>query len=474
MSRKRRNGGDGCLRNVALCDRFNGVAVTVILVGFCLEVRMSFYTATFLTEAQKARATTERDSPIDAKGDRTWSPRVVTSWGEPPSSPSLLLSSSTFNGHWSLWSWLHGDGAGDDTSWIHPVHKPSLLGQSPITHFTDECIPQADWQLATYTTCNLLHEVNVPHHSLLSMAGSWRSVWKVNTDHDLMVMKLLHLRRNFTPDAYYAHRIDALAMERLTFSPYVVNVFGFCGMSVLTEYADMSARDVIKDRNLSYTTRLRLARDLSLALSHVHTGPVPKGHIKRGHSSLSHSDLNIANAVHVGNVTKLNDFNLAMLIPWNVTSQRPCGMVSHFSNPLWKSPEEIANKSLIDPDRSDVYALGNILFQIFTKHQPWTHLEESMPSIEQVIELKLSGLLPHVPAKYLQTNRTEKKALYYAAMACFEPNPDKRLPAARLAQALDSILYLKRHNVKLSSEQFIELFSSDAHVTIKVPQQSEQ
>jgi serine/threonine protein kinase len=277
-----------------------------------------------------------------------------------------------------------------------------------------------------------------------------------------MALKLLHIHRNFTPDAYYAHRIDALVMERLTFSPYIVNVFAFCGQSVLTEYADTSARDVIKNKNLSSSSRLKLARDLALGLSHIHTGPVQKGHLKRGPASLAHLDINIANAVHIGNVTKLNDFNLAMLIPWNVTSKRPCGMVSHFSNPLWKSPEEISNSTLIDPALSDVYAFGNLLFQIFTKHQPWTHLETTKPSIAEVVKLKLAGKLPEIPTKYLtRSNKTEMKALYYATMACFEPDPEKRIRSARLAQALDAVMYMTAKRKNPSPDQLAELFSNE-------------
>lgn len=452
MKRSRRNGGGiGVWVRNSLCDRFNGVAVTVILIGFFLELRMSLYTATFLAETQKSRIISKASS----REDRSWKARVVDSWGEPPPNPNRRIISSL------IWNLFKGD-FNDDDSWIHPVFKPSMLGLSPVTHFTDECVPQGAWQTASYPTCNLLHESNILDHTLLSLKGSWRSAWKVNTTEDLMALKLLHTHRNFTPDAYYAHRIDALAMERLTFSPYVVNVFAFCGQSVLTEYAETSARDVIKDSNLSSTNRLKLARDLALGLSHVHTGPVPKGHIKRGPASLAHLDINIANFVQIRNVTKLNDFNLAMLIPWNVTSKKTCGMISHFSNPLWKSPEEIANTTLIDPARSDVYALGNLLFQIFTKHQPWTHLEATKPTIDEVMKLKLAGNLPDIPSKYItRSNKTEMKALYYATMACFEPNPEKRISSAGIAQALDIVLYMKSKQLKPSPDQLASLFSAD-------------
>lgn len=45
------------------------------------------------------------------------------------------------------------------------------------------------------------------------------------------------LERDFLPEYYELHRRDAVAMERLTSSPYVMDVFGYCGQSALTELA---------------------------------------------------------------------------------------------------------------------------------------------------------------------------------------------------------------------------------------------
>lgn len=50
--------------------------------------------------------------------------------------------------------------------------------------------------------------------------------------------KTLRLEREFKPEYYELHRRDAVAMERLTRSPFVVNVFGMCGNSALNELAD--------------------------------------------------------------------------------------------------------------------------------------------------------------------------------------------------------------------------------------------
>ena len=45
------------------------------------------------------------------------------------------------------------------------------------------------------------------------------------------------LERDFHEEIYEAHRVDALAMERLTKSPFVIDVYSYCGQTGINEYA---------------------------------------------------------------------------------------------------------------------------------------------------------------------------------------------------------------------------------------------
>ena len=49
---------------------------------------------------------------------------------------------------------------------------------------------------------------------------------------------LLRIERDFIEEYYELHRRDALAMERLTFSPYVLDIYGYCGQSAINELAN--------------------------------------------------------------------------------------------------------------------------------------------------------------------------------------------------------------------------------------------
>ena len=98
---------------------------------------------------------------------------------------------------------------------------------------------------------------------MLATGGSWRIAWgaedRFGSSGRPAVLKTLHWNRDFGPLATELHRRDAVAMERLTSSPHVVDVYAFCGQSVLTEFAefaDISLRETLK--GASARTRLEL------------------------------------------------------------------------------------------------------------------------------------------------------------------------------------------------------------------------
>ena len=59
-------------------------------------------------------------------------------------------------------------------------------------------------------------------------------------------------------------------MEALLAFDYIVDSFGFCGQSVITEAATGSGRSLIKNIALSSIDRLRIARDLARGLADLH------------------------------------------------------------------------------------------------------------------------------------------------------------------------------------------------------------
>jgi serine/threonine protein kinase len=85
-----------------------------------------------------------------------------------------------------------------------------------------------------------------------------------------------------------------------------------------------------------------------------------------------------------------------------------------------------------------VYSLGNILYHVLTKHQPWTHLEDPPePELMYVAQQKVEGKLPTLPENYMP-KYMELKVIWKATKACFRLDPARRPTALQLAEALQA------------------------------------
>ena len=159
------------------------------------------------------------------------------------------------------------------------------------------CIPMAKWMTASYPNCNSVHEVDM-HGGVLSVyddeeefkflgQGWFRDTWRYANDNyegePPVVLKTLRIEREFLDEYFDLHRRDAVAMERLTFSPYVINVHGFCGQTAINEFAEgilggkITSLEKLNRRLRGKESdpqalflKLQLATKVSLALAHVH------------------------------------------------------------------------------------------------------------------------------------------------------------------------------------------------------------
>jgi len=222
-------------------------------------------------------------------------------------------------------------------------------------------------------------------------------------------------------------------MERLTKSPHVINIFGFCGHSVVTEFGDPLWRLVDHSKKTSLA-RLKIARDIASGLADVH------GIDGDGNATFVHLDVNPANVVSVDGALKLNDFNIGILRRWNTTSKSPCGFPAQYPNPQWRSPEEARNEQNLT-EKVDVFSMGHIFYKLICGHEPWNKLEpKGKPLKSEISEKVKKGILPTIPDEVATSTDPEIIAIRDAMLQCYTYDSEKRPTARELTQFLQASL----------------------------------
>jgi len=115
-------------------------------------------------------------------------------------------------------------------------------------------------------------------------------------------MKTLRNKQSFDADAMEMHRVDSLMYERLTSSPFVMDIYGHCGYSGLFEFSDGGIlEDLVLNRQrrgkkpLSRVDKLSLAVEVASGVADLHTMES-----RNGYSAIVHGDLYLTQFVLTG------------------------------------------------------------------------------------------------------------------------------------------------------------------------------
>lgn len=244
-------------------------------------------------------------------------------------------------------------------------------------------------------------------------------------------------------------------MERLTGSPNIINMYGFCGMTVLQEFAGRELAHVVDGGKLNSLEKLKLGRQIAQGVADIHSIPGDSGDEYAHSPSLVHNDINLANLVFTADGRPvLNDFNIAILLMKHKTTGETCPFYSHFPNPQWKAPEE----QVVDDDNNnsennlpivnskiDIYALGNIFFRLVAGASPWKQPDADRLYPEEQKEVsrlkRFNGTMPTIPDAVLgsatEENDPSLAAIVEAMRLCYRFDPVDRPTAAELVAFLD-------------------------------------
>ena len=353
--------------------------------------------------------------------------------------------------------------------------------------------PSDSWVMRSYPNCNEIHEIdlrqgyNPRRRSVDSAAmaaaaegsrstgyvgsGLWRDVWKVdprgevtraysdpnNDEFDARAPAVLKAMKQEHPYDFRnndRHRRDALVMEKFSSSKYVVDIYAYCGNSVLSEYVGRTLDDVIyqeehidagketpgdieledlldKLPELTRNTpagRIRLALDVFRGISELHEidgGPIV------------HADLQ-AKQFLVDPTTKtirINDFNRCRMLPRKDGDKdgESCAVKIPSAPGANRSPEEYNQMKLTE--KIDVYSGANVLYGILTGLRHFADSNNRM-----IKKLVMNGQKPPIPDEF-KVEPTDK-ALADLIDRAHERNPHRRISASEMVRALEQLLLI--------------------------------
>jgi serine/threonine protein kinase len=197
----------------------------------------------------------------------------------------------------------------------------------------------------SFPVCNSLHEqALLDNHAKYLSYGGYREVFKLDHDYagasEALIVKELRFDLDTTLDMVEFVRMDAIVAERLTSSPLTFDIYGFCGLTVVSEffqYGDIEkdvlyngegeladgeslndAEDVDPKNDFTPLQKLELSLQMaeSLAVLHNYPGGV-----------IVHDDVQLAQFLYTSNdktQIKLNDFNRAEFMLWDDEKQQYC------------------------------------------------------------------------------------------------------------------------------------------------------
>ena len=359
-----------------------------------------------------------------------------------------------------------------------------------------DCVPMKDWQTFSFPNCNAFHELDMGANGsnrtvdlnasarlgsgrvrgsvggaptskddyVAFLGRGWfRGAWRVDfglEGREPVVLKTLRLEREFYDEYYDLHNKDALAMERLTKSPYVLNIYGYCGQSAINELADFFpgftnlkafARQMGgKNDDEMLRVKLRICVMMALGIAHMHEID------GINNATMVHYDINPMNvAIMKGAKPKLNDFNTVEFLRWNVKTNERCGFRGRLHEPWWRAPEELVmprsyssgknlpyeaaglvesqeDQPLLD-EKIDVWALGNLIHYVLTGR---TSRGQTIASrYAEVRQDVLLGKLPTngMTAFYSNSTNPAVAAMRRAARRCFVKDAEERWSALDIA-----------------------------------------
>jgi len=219
---------------------------------------------------------------------------------------------------------------------------------------------------------------------------------------------------------------EAQLCARLAKHPNIVSVYEAGTIEnrryIAMEFIDgIPLSDWTQQRKPSLRARVRMLRDIAVAVHHAHQ------------AGILHRDLKPKNVlVDASGRPFVTDFGMAKRFGGGTEGSSVSGGASSSSGagtvvgtPSYMSPEQAQGLKKVDA-RTDVYALGAMLYEILTGKPPFPG-EMTIVALMRVVQ---DPILPPSQASPAWAASTENKAIEAVCMKALEKAPDARSPSA--------------------------------------------
>ncbi|KAG7338684.1 serine/threonine protein kinase [Nitzschia inconspicua] len=337
-------------------------------------------------------------------------------------------------------------------------------------------------------------------------SGLWRDVWSLESSHDFpatpsTVLKMMKMEHDVVHRNFERHRREAATMERLADSPHVIDLYAFCGNTILTEFAPRDLSTMLQMGHSRNQLRKKSSRvnesrssqhaglqksDEAIAISKSLHFSGNASHSENYHLTMSqrinmalqaakaiqslhendviHADLTAKQFLvleteeqNIGGrsmLLKINDFNRCRFVPHKIRNStsdndEKCPIRIPSAPGIYRSPEEYAGQNLTN--QIDMFSLGHVLFEIWTGTPAWGDVGG-----RQVRQHVLEGQLPPGLRKLLAAkDETQTDEIQHAQLhrliaqligRCYTVNPNDRITAAELVGELNRLAEESKRN----------------------------
>lgn len=268
-------------------------------------------------------------------------------------------------------------------------------------------------------------------------------VWNVPILNDTAVLKTIRIDKKTSPHkAHERHRIDAVILERLASNPCLLWKCLCClwelniiqkASQTLTKYIKQ-IKVVNQTRNNLLFEQLRLAREVSRALSILHSMGLHPPHNRTRHTTVAMTDIKMDNFMLLSNgQTQINDLNLAILLRHK--DGKPCGYKKKepgLTASFQVTPERWDKRmDHVAPVKLNVFGLGRVLLGILLLHDTKFDQTNDYSGHHKIVSQR-----PFANISDSTSREIAIQAMLHASLACLAAKPEDRPNSFQTAQGL--------------------------------------